>query len=35
MALSQQCFLFVCFWPHPWHMDVTGPGIKPMPQPMP
>ena len=26
------CFLF---WPHPWYLEVPGPGIKPTPQQLP
>ena len=25
------CFGF-CFWLHPWHEDILGPGIRPVPQ---
>ena len=25
-------FLFLFFWLHPWHVEVPGPGVKPMPQ---
>ena len=23
-------FIFI-FWPHPWHVEVSGPGIEPAP----
>ena len=26
---------FFCFWPHPWHGEIPGPGIEPMPQQLP
>ena len=28
-------FFFFFFWPHPWHVEVLRPGIKPMPQQQP
>lgn len=24
--------LFFFFWPHPWHLEFSGPEIKPVPQ---
>ena len=28
----RKSFFFFFFWPHPWHVEVPRPGIKPSPQ---
>ena len=28
-TISLLVFCF-CFWPHPWHVEVPGPGVEPM-----
>ena len=33
VEMTPCCFVWSgFFWPHPWHVEVPGPGIKPTPQ---